>query len=85
MIQGWSKLNGVDNWGRMLTTQARTLEPVTYKFTKHYFSGIQEWNLVLQADRATERDGPFSTFTQFPNAWYYKPISANNPVVVLPR
>jgi hypothetical protein len=85
VIQGWSKLNGVDNWGRMLTTQARKLEPVTYKFTKHYFSGIQEWNLVLQADRTTERDGPFSTFTQFPNAWYYKPISANNPVVVLPR
>jgi hypothetical protein len=85
VIQAWSKLNGGDGWGRMLTTQPRKLEPVTYKFTKHYFSGIQEWNLVLQADRQTERDGAFSTFTLFPNAWYYKQISANNPVIVLPR
>lgn len=28
----------------------------TYQFTKHYFSGIQVWNLVLQADRDTQRD-----------------------------
>jgi hypothetical protein len=85
VIQAWSKLNGGDGWGRMLSNQARKLEPVTYKFTKHYFSGIQEWNLVLQADRPTERDGAFSTFTLFPNAWYYKQISVNNPVIVLPR
>ena len=85
VIQAWSKLNGGDGWGRMLSNQARRLEPVTYKFTKHYFSGIQEWNLVLQSDRPTERDGSFSTFTQFPNAWYYKPISSNNPVILLPR
>ena len=85
VIQAWSKLNGVDKWGRLLSTQPRKLEPVTYNFTKHYFSGIDEWNLVLQADQPTERDGPFSTFKAFPNAWYYKPISANNPVVELPR
>jgi hypothetical protein len=84
-IQAWSKLNGGDGWGRMLTSEPRKLEAVTYKFTKHYFSGIQEWNLVLQADRPTERDGAFSTFTLFPNAWYYKQISANNPVIELPR
>jgi hypothetical protein len=85
VIQAWSKLNGGDGWGRMLSSQARKLEPVTYKFTRHYFSGIDEWNLVLQADRPTERDGPFSTFKLFENAWYYKPISSNNPVVVLPN
>jgi hypothetical protein len=85
MIQAWSKLNGGDGWGRLLSTQPRKLEAVTYKFTRHYFSGINEWNLVLQADQPTERDGPFSTFKLFPNAWYYKPISANNPVIQLPR
>lgn len=85
VIQAWSKLNGVDRFGRLLSTQPRKLETVTYKFTKHYFSGIQEWNLVLQADQTTERDGPFSTFAAFPNAWYYKPISANNPLIELPN
>ena len=85
VIQAWSKLNGDDGWGRLLSTQPRKLEPVTYKFTKHYFSGIQEWNLVLQADSPTDRDGPFSTFTAFPNAWYYKQISSNNPIIELPK
>jgi hypothetical protein len=85
VIQAWSKANGVDQFGRLLTTQNRKLEAVNYKFRKHYFSGIDEWNLVLQADSPTERDGPFSTFTAFPNAWYYKPISSNNPVIQLPR
>ena len=85
VIQAWSKLNGGDGWGKLLSTQNRKLEPVNYKFTRHYFSGIQEWNLVLQADHTTERDGPFSTFKQFENGWYYKPISSNNPLIVLPR
>jgi hypothetical protein len=85
VIQAWSKLNGVDRFGRLLTSQNRKLEPVTYRYTKHYFSGIQEWNLVLQADSPTERDGPFSTFTLFPNAWYYKGISSNNPIIELPQ
>ena len=84
VIQAWSKLNGGDKFGRLLTSQNRNLETVTYRFTKHYFSGIDQWQLVLQADKPTERDGPFSTFTLFPNAWYYKPISANNPVIDLP-
>ena len=85
VIEAWSKRDGTDKWGRLLTTQNRALEKVTYQFTKHYFSGIQVWNLVLQADRATERDGPFSSNTTFTNAWYYAPISSNNPVIELPR
>jgi hypothetical protein len=58
---------------------------VTYRFTKHYFSGIQLWNLVLKADSATDRDGPFSNNKLFENAWYYSPISANNPLIELPK
>ncbi|HEX7295608.1 MAG TPA: lipocalin family protein [Pyrinomonadaceae bacterium] len=85
VIQAWSKRDGGDSWGRLLTTQNRALEAVTYRFTKHYFSGIQVWNLVLQADRPTQRDGPFSNNTSFTNAWYYAPISPNNPVIELPR
>lgn len=85
VIQSWSKLNGGDKFGRLLTSQARRLETVTYRFTRHYFSGIDQWQLVLQADNPTERDGPYSTFKLFPNAWYYSPISSNNPVIELPQ
>jgi len=85
VIEAWSKSNGGDSWGRLLTTQNRPLETITYRFTKHYFSGIQVWNLVLQADRPTQRDGPFSNNTTFANAWYYEPISSTNPVIELPR
>ena len=84
-IEAWSKRDGTDKWGSLLSRQNRPIEKVTYKFTRHYFSGIQLWNLVLQADRPTERDGPFSNNTLFPNAWYYAPISPNNPVIELPR
>lgn len=85
VIEAWSKKDGTDKWGKLLTTQNRTLEKVTYRFTKHYFSGIQQWNLVLQAEQATQRDGPFSNNTLFSNAWYFAPISSNNPVIELPR
>jgi hypothetical protein len=85
VIQAWSKLNGGDKFGRLVTSQNRKLEPVDYRFTRHYFSGIDQWQLVLQAGSPTERDGPYSTLTLFNNAWYYSPISANNPVVELPN
>ncbi len=84
VIEAWSKKDGVDKWGKLLTTQNRTLEKITYQFTKHYFSGIQIWNLVLQNNKATQRDGPFSSNTTFSNAWYYSPISANNTAIELP-
>lgn len=85
VIQAWSKKDGTDKWGALLTTQNRPLEKVTYQFTKHYFSGIQVWNLVLQAEAPTERDGPFSSNTTFNKAWYYAPISPNNVAIDLPR
>lgn len=73
VIQAWSKKEGTGDWGRLLSTQNRALEKVTYRFTKHYFSGIQTWSLVFQSDKPTERDGPFSGGTGFDNSWIYQP------------
>ncbi len=84
VLEAWSKKDGADKWGKLLTTQNISLEKVNYQFTKHYFSGIQQWSLVLQADQATQRDGPFSNNTTFKNAWYYGPITANSPLIELP-
>lgn len=83
-IEAWSKKNGGDDWGKLLSVQKRPLEKISYQFSKYYFTGIQQWNLVLQSDKTTLRDGPFSNNTTFANAWYYVPISANNPVIDLP-
>ena len=73
VLEAWSKKDGTDKWGKRLTTQNRPLENVAYQFTKHYFSGIREWSLVLQADKQTQRDGPFSGNTAFNKAWIYSP------------
>jgi hypothetical protein len=70
-ITSYKKAGGVDALGAVVSTQNRKLETLSYKFTFHYFSGIQEWNLVLQADTPTQRDGPFSNNTTFNNAWYF--------------
>ena len=70
-IQSYNKKNNVDELGTLVKTQNRPLEKVTYNYQFHYFSGIQEWNLVLQADKPTLRDGNFSSNNTFSNAWYF--------------
>ncbi|MEQ1763105.1 MAG: lipocalin family protein [Pyrinomonadaceae bacterium] len=70
-ISSYKKAGGVDALGAVVSTQNRKLETISYKFAFHYFEGIQEWNLVLQADTPTQRDGPFSGNTTFNNAWYF--------------
>ena len=84
-IQAWTKATVVDNtgrrsqtdkWGQLVSTQPTKLEKVTYQITKHYFSGIDQWQLVMQASKPTERDGPFTTNADFPNSWLYGPPCA---------
>ena len=84
VLEGWSKKEGKDEWGKLLNTQNITLEKITYQFTKHYFSGIKEWSLVLQADKVTQRDGPFSGGTAFSNAWIYG-TPCNKCLIKLPE
>ena len=70
-ITAYAKAGGTDALGNVVKTQNRPLEKVTYKFVFHYFSGIQEWNLVLMADGPTQRDGAFSNNKSYENAWYF--------------
>jgi hypothetical protein len=74
VLEGWSKKNGSgDKWGTRLDSQNRKLETITYRFTKHYFSGIQTTSLVLQAGNVTQRDGAYVGGGAFDNAWIYSP------------
>jgi len=73
VIESSGKQSETDNWGKLVSTQPTKLEKATYQVSKEYFSGIQEWNLVMRAAAPTERDGPFTGNSNFPNSWLYKP------------
>lgn len=59
-------LNGV-----VQETRANPLEKATYKWTTHYFEGIQETNLVLEPPKSTNRDGILGANSLFPRAYLY--------------
>lgn len=83
-VESWSKA-GSDKAGKLLKTEKRTLEAVTYMVDFHYFSGIQKTNLVLQYNKQTVRDGAFSNNATFKNSWLYaRPYHPNKPEIELP-
>jgi hypothetical protein len=90
IIQKWSKgytteTDGrkvyLDKLGTLLSSQKRPLEKNSYRYTKEYSSGIQEWNLVLSADKETLRDGPFNGGNYYPGAWLYKAVVSDKFLV----
>jgi hypothetical protein len=93
VTQAWSKAfvtdaRGVksytDNWGTLLSSQNRALESTTYGYVVRDFGDGNGVRLILQAGKPTLRDGPFNGGDSFRNSWFFDPISAGNPVVVLP-
>jgi hypothetical protein len=58
--------------GAVQQTKSNPLEKVAYKWTTHYFEGIQETNLVLTPPQKTSRDGVMGGNSLFPNAYLYK-------------
>ncbi len=80
-IQAWTKGTVIeaggrkaqtDNWGNLVKTQPSNLETVTYQISKEYFSGIDEWQLVMRTATPTQREGPFVNNSAFPNSYFYK-------------
>ena len=80
-IQGWTKgtvvggdgrVSTTDKWGKLVKTQPTKLEAVTYQISKEYFSGIDEWQLVMRTSAPTQREGPFVSSSAFPNSYFYK-------------
>ena len=63
--------------GVVLKTQKNALETTAYRWTLHYFAGLQETQLVLQTGAETNRDGAFASNDLFPNSYLlgqkYKP------------
>ncbi|MBS1655197.1 MAG: hypothetical protein JSU05_10150, partial [Bacteroidetes bacterium] len=83
-VESWSKA-GSDKAGKLLKTEKRILENVTYTIGFHYFSGIKETSLVLQYNSQTVRDGAWSSNNSFKNSWLYKrPVNPDKPSIELP-
>jgi hypothetical protein len=82
VIEAWSKKDGKDEWGKIINSQIQTPEKLTYRFNKHFFEGIRKWSLVLQADNATRRDGPFSGNKAFANSWIYDTVLSGGEIVL---
>lgn len=56
---------------KLAASNKRTLETTTYKFVVKYDEAMKDWDLVLQANKETLRDGKFSGVQPYPNGWNY--------------
>lgn len=57
--------------GKVLQTAQPPIEKVTYEWQMHYFSGINDTQLVLTPPSATARDGALSNSVAFPKSYLY--------------
>jgi hypothetical protein len=71
VVESYTKKNNVDVLGSLTSSQRRPLEKVAYAAAMHFFPGLEEWNLVLQANEPTTRDGRFAGNSLFANAWFF--------------
>ena len=55
--------------GVVVRTQKNELETTAYRWSFHYFAGLQETQLILQTRAETNRDGAFASSDIFPNSY----------------
>ncbi len=81
VFETWSRKDGKDAWGKLLSTQNAALEKATYQFTIQYNQYIRETQLILQSGNATKRDGHFDQ----DNKWFYKLPTHDYDLIKLPN
>lgn len=59
--------------GYVSKTLDNQLESVTYRWSLHYFEGLNETQLVLQTENKTKRDGEFTSNQMFRNSYLFSP------------
>jgi len=77
------KATGVDKNDTITKSFNVAIEKATYTWQRHYFEGIQEWDLVMTTPTKIQRDGEFANNDQFPSSYMYsekyKPEWTNPP------
>ena len=77
VIESWTH-NG-DALVKLIATNKRPLETMTYQFVIRYDDSMQDWNLVLLGNKETLREGKFGGIAPYSNGWfYYKNFSDYN-------
>ncbi|WP_445732049.1 hypothetical protein [Mariniflexile sp.] len=69
VVESWEH-NG-DTLVKLIATNERPLETMTYQFVIRYDDSMKDWDLILQTNNETLRDGKFSGIQPYPNGWYY--------------
>ena len=80
ILETWSRKEGRDEWGKLLSSQNIMLEKTTYQFTIKYNESIRETQLILKTSSTTKRDGPFDQ----DNKWFYKLPTHDYDFIKLP-
>lgn len=80
-LDEFEKKGGVDSNGPRVSRTAQALERTTYRIRTHYFEGLKEWNLVLETNAPTRRDGSFTTNPSFPNSWLFSPAGPSRAAI----
>lgn len=72
-IETWSKKDGTDAWGQKLSSKPLPPENKTYLITKKDYGAGIGLNLILTPEdrKPTDRDGTFSSNSEFPNSYFY--------------
>jgi hypothetical protein len=68
IIESWEH-NG-DALVKLMATSKRPLETMAYQFIIKYDDLMKDWNLILQANKETLRDGKFGGISPYPNGWF---------------
>jgi hypothetical protein len=71
VVESYAKKNNSDELGTPTSSKIRPPEKVAYRATFDYSTGMKEWNLVLEANHPTVRDGNFQGTSRFPGAWLF--------------
>ncbi len=69
IIESWEHKG--DALVKLAATNKRKLETTTYQFDIRYDNSMKDWDLLLQTNKETLRDGKFGGVQPYPNGWYY--------------
>ncbi|WP_421943142.1 hypothetical protein [Pedobacter sp.] len=73
-----------DEWGKLISTSNSILEKTAYTFDFKYLSGMEKTYLILNYNKATERDGKQNNNANQQHSWQYPLIKPAEALINFP-